>query len=193
PPGPMRMTCPPRARTLSTWSGLRSPSTIGTYPKASAIITIRRATVDFPRPGLDRKNAEGLDTMPARNQLIGSQHTDPPIDPLRSSWRPNGAPIAGAELPELAGYRPHTWRVVPRHSIGTGVRLSVPRPRPRQPIGPGRSTRGLAAFAFALVRLTTGPRTSASAPPAAGSAAAPAAAPLRTPPPARHRPAAAAT
>jgi hypothetical protein len=37
---------------------------------------MRRTSVDFPRPGLPRTNAEGLESRWARwNQLIGSQQT----------------------------------------------------------------------------------------------------------------------
>ena len=68
-------------------------------------MNIRRTTVDFPRPGLPRMNAEGLEISRARwNQLIGSQQTVAWV----SSWRPSGIPIMGEEVPEENGHSPHT-------------------------------------------------------------------------------------
>ncbi|WP_329484297.1 hypothetical protein OG555_19305 [Kribbella sp. NBC_01484] len=77
--------------------------------------TIRRTTVDFPRPGLPRMVADGLRISLARmNQLIGSQQ----IVASFLRLRPSGTPIMGAPLPTGNGHSPHTWIEVPRHRGG---------------------------------------------------------------------------
>lgn len=85
--------------------------------------TWRRTNVDLPMAGSPMTNMLGCSMMPARNQLIGSQHTPAPVVMLR----PMGTPSTGSAMSVLNGQNPpHTWVLVPKNSSIVG--MSPPHP-----------------------------------------------------------------
>src|ERR1700712_4056190 len=81
-------------------------------------------SVDFPSPGLAMISTDGLAMRLARNQDTWSKQIT-----ARDVWcRPMGAPSRGSWPGEDHGNSPHTWRVVPRHSSGTGTNAVDPPP-----------------------------------------------------------------
>ena len=81
-------------------------------PNATAPVTSRLTSADFPVPGWPRTNTPGLVTSPARSQASGSRQATSP----HSWWRPTGVPTTGVPLPATNGYSPHSCVVVAWYS-----------------------------------------------------------------------------
>ena len=96
--------------------------------------TWRRTNVDLPMAGSPMTNMLGCSMMPARNQLIGSQHTPAPVVMLR----PMGTPSTGSAMSVLNGQNPpHTWVLVPKNSSIVGMSPPHPPPLERRPFQDG--------------------------------------------------------
>lgn len=103
---------------------------IAFMPRAPMPHTWRRTNVDLPIAGRPMTNMLGCSMMPARNQLIGSQHTPAPVVMLR----PMGTPSTGRAMSVPNGQKPpHTCVLVPKNSSTVGIRPARPPPLPSRP------------------------------------------------------------
>ena len=86
-------------------------------PRAPMPHTWRRTNVDLPIAGRPMTNMLGCSMMPARNQLIGSQHTPAPVVMLR----PMGTPSTGSSTGRFAAFS-ISW-LNPRAASEQGERI----------------------------------------------------------------------
>ena len=98
---------------------------------------IFEASVDLPSPGRAMTRTLGLAIRLPRNQFTWSKQTTVPV-----SWcRPIGTPSNGSAPGAAHGNNPQIWRVVARHSNGTGRYAGLPPPAPGTPRRPTRRPR----------------------------------------------------